>query len=248
MGITGNITGAMAAITANNPRRGVGHLGAVLAALGLGALLVALAAPRLPAAILARDADPVLGSLYAGAALSPDALEAGIAALAAAERWHDFPPFTLRRGLLLARAAEGSGDPKARAVAMGVLGKALAGGPGEPGAWLQLARLRAANGEGAAARAALRQSILTGALVPPMMLNRLDTAFALLPGAGPDLRALLLRQIRLTWVLDPQALLARIADPRFGPEVGPLIITALAELTPSETRHYRQRHRPVTPD
>lgn len=224
-------------------RRRRGHRSAAAAALVLGTALLGLAGPRLIAAGLSLDARAVSWDLEeTQAPPQPQRLAAAAAGLAAADDWVVDGQGRIDRSLLLLRQAETvpTGDERdhlqAAAEASAVAG--LAQSPGQPSAWARLARLRLARGDHSGAAAAFRLSLLSGAVVPTVMTWRLELGLQLRPHLDPDTLALIERQIRLTWILQPDYV-ARLAT---RPGEAMLVRQALDALSQQEVQHYLRLH------
>ncbi len=228
------------------PRRGGGakpsHRGAALIGAVIAALLLALATPRLVAALFALDAQATLWDVHTGVTVPPTDLAAAAAGLAAAGRWVADGGNEADRGLLLLRRAIALPSGADRDRLLGEAEAATAAGlglaPGQPGVWLRLAWLRKSGGDAAGALAALRLSWLAGGFVPTLMMSRLDFALGLLPAMNAEMRSLLRRQLRLTWVVAPDTVtgLSRRSD------LAPLVQEALADLSDEEIAHYVRLH------
>lgn len=197
-----------------------------LVGLGLGLALLSGGGPALLAALAARDADPALNQFYAGNILAAPDRDAAIAALNQADFWQRDARRAIIRAFLTGGPAE-------------ALQSALAGAPGEPSAWFLLARQRLERNDRGGAAAALRLSLLAGAMVPPLMVPRLDMIIALQTDLPPDIASMLARQVRLTWVIAPEAVLIRLNTPG----AAELIIPALADLSLTERRQTRHQNR-----
>jgi hypothetical protein len=71
-----------------------------------------------------------------------------------------------------------------------------------------------------------------------MMTSRLDLGLRLVSAMDGEMRSLLQRQIRLTWVIAPEAV-AKLATQT---EAGPLVRSALADLSEGDVAEYLLRH------
>ncbi|OYQ37173.1 hypothetical protein CHU95_02160 [Niveispirillum lacus] len=113
-------------------------------------------------------------------------------------------------GLLLLRAALLQTDAAQRQQLLRRAAAASEAGlrqtPAYPAAWTRLAFIRRELGEPMAAAAALRMSLLTGAVMPQVMVDRLGLGLDLLPYLDPEGVALLQRQIRLIKDIQPDSL------------------------------------------
>lgn len=218
------------------------HRGAAVVALGLGALLLGLGAPRLLAAVQALDARAVLWDVHAGATVPPDRLASAAEGIASASRWAWDGELEGGRGLLLLTLAEQAppGPDRERLYdeATAASEAALAAAPGQPGVWARLAWLRERRGDQAGAVAALRMSMLSGAVVPEMMAPRVEMGLRLLPAMDAETADLLRRQIRLTWVIAPDF----VAGLSTRPGLGPMVRDALDSLGEQEMEHYLRLH------
>lgn len=220
------------------------HPSAAVVALLLGVALLGLGVPRLIAAGLSQEARAVLWDLEEGKdPPKPQRLAFAAADLAAAAGWVVEGQGLLDRSLLLLRQAESlsAGGERQRLLddAEAVAASALALAPGQPSAWARLARLRLGRGDGTGAAAALRLSLLSGAVVPALMTWRLELGLRLRPYLDADTRALLDRQIRLTWILQPDHI-ARLAT---RPAEAAQVRHALDALSQQEVQHYLRLHR-----
>lgn len=191
--------------------------GAALVALVLGGLLIGLGGPRLVAALLTLEARAVLWEVYGGRPVAEPRLIAAAEAIAAAGRWVRDGELETDRGLLLARAAESLPPGEARrhrlAEARSATEAGLAAAPGQPVAWARLAGLYQQAGDPAAAVRALRMSMLAGAVVPALQSSRIELGLPLLPAMDAETLELFRRQIGLTWVMEPDFIIALGARP-----------------------------------
>lgn len=211
-------------------------------ALALGVLLLGLGVPRLIASFMALDARAVLGSVRSGEAVAPGEMAAGATGIVDAARWARDGELESGRGFLLLVQAErvppGVERERLYADAETALAAALAEAPGQPTPWLHLAWLRERRGDAAGAVAALRLSMLSGAVVPEMMAIRLDLGLRLLPAMDAETAGLLNRQIRLSWVIAPE-LIAALSN---RPGLGDLVRNALDGIGEQEMAHYLRLH------
>lgn len=256
MGIMGSIMADTATTTESRPEgRGSdlpshhrartarpSHSGPAVVAGLAGLVLLGLSAPSLLSGVLTLDARSVLWDVYAGETISADRLTAAAADLAAGLRWTPDGELQGDRSLVLLRAAEAAKTAaerrelleQATASAMA----ALASAPGQPGLWARLAYLRLLQGEPAAAAAALRLSMLSGAFVPAMMASRIELGLRLLPALDPETVELLRRQIRLFWLVEPN----RVAELSERPEAGDIVREALNGLTDADMLQFQRLH------
>ncbi|WP_313412067.1 hypothetical protein [Rhodospirillum rubrum] len=214
-----------------------------LAGLAVALILIGLALPRCLAAWNDRAGASVLWDLRAGkpAPESEVLAAAGQSLVASASRLPRGEALA-DGGYLLARAAESAADPARRLAlsrsALAATERGLALAPANASAWARLAVLRVGAGDREGAAAALRLSFLAGPVVPALTASRLDLAFALLPALDGETRALLDRQIRITWILEP-ARIARLAEDR---RLGFLIGRALDGVSEEDMILYRRAH------
>lgn len=226
MAITASIMDATATIT---PTRRRDRAGLVLAGL-LGLVLLGAGGVSLGSAVTALPARAVLGDLRAGRPVADAEAQAAAAALDRAGRWQASAELAADRGLLLLRRDDAEAERATEA--------ALRLGPVQPSAWARLAALRAARGEAEGAVQALRLSMLTGAVVPELTRSRIELGLALADRLDPATRALLVRQFRLAWVLDPAAAseLLRRAD------AAPFMQEAMAAMDAADIAQFVRLH------
>jgi len=208
----------------------------------LGGGLLALGVPRLTGAVLALEPRAVLWAVHEGEALPAARLAEAAEGLRRAVPWTGEGEQENDRGLLLLRQAEATpaGPERERlfAEAEKATEAGLARSPGHPSAWARLAALRHARGDTAGAVAALRLSMLSGSVVPALMISRLEIAFRLMPALDAETAALVERQIRLAWVIDPEPFTAMLVRP----EVADTVRRALADLSDEEIRSFLRLH------
>ncbi|MDR3514553.1 MAG: hypothetical protein P4M00_01970 [Azospirillaceae bacterium] len=196
---------------------------AVVIAAAFCVLLLGLGVPRLVSAILAQPANAVLWQAYHGETVSPAALRRAATALDAANRWLANGEALDDESFLLSQAAIGTppGDDRAAldARAERTAITALTRAPGQPNAWARLAGLREQRQDTGGAVAALRLSMLSGALVPALMPSRIAQAIRLRAVLDADTLSLVKRQIRLTAAVAPGFIAALRADPNSAPLV-----------------------------
>jgi hypothetical protein len=226
------------------PRRATApsHRGAAVVGAVIACLLLALGVPRLISAGLSLNAGNVLWDVYGRAPVPTERLAAAAADLASAGAWVRDGTAEAHRGLLLiqqaSRTPPGPERDRLRREAVSATEAGLAVAPGDPSAWYRLANLRALAGDRAGAVAALRASMLSGAVVPDLMVPRIELGLTLLPQMDRDSVALLSRQIRLTWVIAPEF----VAGLSTRDGYGPLVQDALASLGEDEMAHYLRLH------
>lgn len=179
----------------------------------LGVVLIAMAGPRLVAALLDGPADRVLFYLQRGAAVTDEALTGLIAARRSAIAWHetaqghrDIAEAELH---LIHRGRDASGFAQAeRAVR-----RSLAIGPIDPHSWARLAHIAWRRDQDArAASAALRTSVEVGAYEPSLTAWRVSLIVPLWDAVGADDRAISAAQIRQLAQDEPSTLAQLGAD------------------------------------
>lgn len=211
-------------------------------AIVLGALLLGLGLPRLIASVMTLDARAVLGSVRSGEAVTPGELAAAATDIADAARWSRDGELESGRGFLLMvladRVPPGAEQDRLYADAETAIAGALAVAPGQPTPWMHLAWLRERRGDAAGAGAALRLSMLSGAVVPELMTFRLELGLRLLPAMDTETIGLVNRQIRLTWVIAPEFVAALSSRPG----LGDLVRNALDGIGEQEMAHYLRLH------
>jgi|GEM_PF-7109496 len=211
MVITGNITAAIAVITVTEPP--ANHRVALGLGLITGLVLLGLGVPRLIAALVAM----------------PETAPA----LHQAVRWAD----DSGRSDELGRLSWQQGD---RPAALAATEAGLRLSPVQPNGWNRLAVLRHAAGlPDSDVWAALRLSLLSAGIVPSLMGERLKLVLDVADGLSPADQALVRRQIRQTYVINPTILPDLIANPAHRP----LVLAALAEIQPGEMAQFSRQHR-----
>lgn len=158
-------------------------------------VLLALALPRLGAAIADLPGRPVLEALEAGRAVTPEALERLAASARHADGWS--PGGAARKAEAVALAALGDHAAAARRLADG-----LALSPADPYGWLNLA-----HADPAQAPHALALSLRTGRWEREVAHPRLRLAASRYAGLDGATQAAVLDQLRWLWRLDPPGLL-----------------------------------------
>lgn len=212
MVITGNIMAAIAAITVSDGP--ANHRPALLVGLIAGLVLLGLAVPRFGAALVA---------------LPPETAPA----LQQATSWVG----DTARSDELARLWLQQGD---RSAALAATDGGLRLSPVQPNGWNRLAMLRQAAGAPPAdVWAAARLSLLSAAIVPSLMAERLKLVLAVADGLSPADQALVRRQIRQTYVITPTILPDLLANPAHRP----LVLSALAEIQPADMAQFTRQHR-----
>ena len=194
--------------------------GGALFALALAAaLLTALSAPRLVAGLLIFDQEPVLRLIQRGAPIPPERLIEARRAYEGALAWHGgaaertaLASIRLRLALAL-----GTASPGGRAVlesAREALREAIAGTPGDPYLWVQLAEAELTlNGPGAPFSAALMRSIESGPFEPGLAPLRAAMGLATWAELDEGARARIADQVRIAAVLKPDRLRRAVTDP-----------------------------------
>lgn len=179
---------------------------------GTGLVLLCLALPRLAGEamvvearqhVLALRTDPAATGGTAALLSSASAIDRAGPLTGDGRLIADGGLLLLRAALLATDAAERQRLLRAAAAASEA---GLREGPVHPAAWTRLAFIRRELGEPAAAAAALRLSMLTGAVMPQVMADRLALGLDLLPYLDPEGLALLQRQIRLVNGIRPESL------------------------------------------
>lgn len=103
----------------------------------------------------------------------------------------------------------------------------LASSPLRPAQWLVLAQRRAAADDRQGAVAALRLSFLSGAVEPSIQVRRLRLALALMGDMDGEDRAMLERQVRLSYILFPSAVFALGEENPFSRELVHRVVGSL---------------------
>lgn len=208
-----------------------------LAALSMAVLLVVMGVPRLVAALYVLDASAVVRAVGAGQSVPDAALADALHSLDVAAGWQADARTDAARGMLLtARAAAmpAGGRGQWQEEAEQAFARSLTLSPAQPETWFRLAWLRDAAGNRSGAAEALRLSFLAGAFAPELMLPRLRLGLRLLPILAPADRDVLKREIRLTWIANPDALVSLSSMGAGGELVG----EALAGLTEEDMARY----------
>lgn len=168
-------------------------------------LLLALALPRLGAAVAELPGRPVLEALEAGRPVSPQALETLAASARRAGEWVDGAAH--RRAEAAARWRLGEDT-----AAAGLLADGLALSPADPYGWLALA-----HADPAQAPRALALSLRTGRWERDLAHDRLRLAASRLADLDDPTRAGILDQVRWLWRLDPPGLMRAVPPQRHWP-------------------------------
>ncbi|WP_040566483.1 tetratricopeptide repeat protein [Magnetospirillum molischianum] len=218
------------------------HLAPTIVAATLGLALVVTATPRLISAMLSLDARNVLSNLYQGKPVREGQLAAAAVDLSMAHDWYPEGEVETGRGYLLLQQAMGADNAEKRLSLLREAAAATLAGleeaPAQPVAWARLAWLRYKVGDSAEAAKAYRMSLLTGAVVPPLMVSRLELGFALRSALDADTQDMLARQVCLTWVLDVDAITRLAANPAYGA----FVRSSLANLTQAQMDAFSLRH------
>lgn len=186
----------------------------LVAILGMGVLLMAMAAPRLVAAVLDGPADRVLFYLQRGANVTDDALRGLIAARRAAFAWHE----TAQDQRDIAEAElqlfhRGGGVTNFEEAERAVR-QSLAIAPVDPHSWARLAHIAwLRNRDARATSTALRTSLQVGAYAPTLTAWRVGLILQLWADLGAEDRSLFASQIRQLAQDEPAALAQLSADP-----------------------------------
>lgn len=208
----------------------------------LGVLLLLLAVPGVVSGFYASIARGVVWEVEQKHPVSAVRLAEGVAALAQSNRWEPSAERMSMQAFLMVRQSEKSVTDVERErlllEARTVVEKSLALGPIQPHAWTMLGVLRQRAGDLDGAVQAMRLSFLSGAVVPTLMVSRLETALTLRAWMDADTLDLLRRQIRLVWVLSPQDIATISADP----VLGVLVREALDDLNEEEISHFLNLH------
>lgn len=191
----------------------------LVTAVALAALLMlALATPRLVAGTLAALALPEGGAVQS------------LPGLAEAQSWS----WSARVAEHQVWGATAAGTPGLRPL----VEDALARAPINPSHWTVLSDLRHRDGDVAGAVAAMRLSLLSGPADPALAPFRLAVALRLRDAMDDDDRALVDRQIQLSYVLRPGHVHALTADPRMREPIRAAIDT----LSPMDIQHMVRIH------
>jgi hypothetical protein len=175
--------------------------------------LLWLSLPRGLAGIAGLEGDAILQDLrLRGGNGTPEILADAAAPLERRLFWHDTGLANIDYGVLLFRQSQQMADPAAQRqrqeTALLHIEQGLAQAPGNPSAWAQLARIRALKGDSRGAAAALRLSMLTGAVTPAIMEGRLALGLYLLEALDLETRDMLAAQVRLLWTARPDIVAA----------------------------------------
>ncbi len=198
--------------------------GATLAlSLLLSVLLLALAAPRLVAAVLATPADRVVFYLEEGQRVTDEALAGLVVARRAAAGWHetaqDYRDIAAAELMLAHRGTGSQGYEDVERA----LGRSLAMAPVDPHGWARLTHVAWLQDRDADAVAALRASIQTGSYEPTLAAWRVAMMLRLWEVASVEDRTLFLTQIRQLAREDPDSLAALRTDPQAAPILADLL-------------------------
>ena len=186
--------------------------------LSLGVLLMAMAGPRLVAAVLDGPADRVTFYIRHGAAVTDEALRGLIVARRSAADWHetaqgDREIAAAELELIDRGGSEAGYDEADRAVR-----RSLALGPVDPHAWARVAYIAWRRDRDArTAVAALRASIQVGNYEPGLAAWRVGLILQLWPTAAPEDRPIFAAQIRRLARDQPEVVdRLSVADPEAG--------------------------------
>lgn len=242
MGAIGNITPSNAIGTAKPPVDWF-NLGLVGS---MALLLLALALPRLTGELNVMGARAIVALALENRPEKQQTLSAQTYAKAAAAI-DRFGPLTgdarlvANRGLLLLRqgAMEAGSAPLLWQQAGAATMQGLALNPGNTDAWARLAYLRLQMGDNPGAAQALRLSLLTAPVSPQIMPSRLRLGLALLDSLDEEQRALLSRQVRLLWVIQPSTLTWEPMDEK----AQEFIVGSLNKLTQTDMDRFIRLHK-----
>jgi hypothetical protein len=173
-----------------------------------GAALIALAVPRLLASLVTLEARALLPSVPAAdGTLNAITLSAAIADTGQALSILDDGDLRIDLASLQQRTRQFSTlPPVPPETVIRNLEQGLALVPAHPKGWALLAEARLNRGDRAGAADALRLSWLTGPVAPDIMLPRLELAMRMRDDFDDSLKAALVRQMQLSWQVDPAAL------------------------------------------
>ena len=146
-------------------------------------------------------------------------------------------------GFVALRRALSETDPAVRAQWMAQAAQETRQGlklaPAQAGAWARLAWLDNNAGDSKTAAQDIKMSMLSGPVDPPLMIDRLKLALVLRPFFDSDGHELLNRQIRLSWILAPDAIATLATDPANSQ----LISEALASMTTEDASLFVNAHK-----
>lgn len=198
--------------------------------LSFGVLLLALAGPRLVAAVPGAPADRVMFYLDRERRVTDGALTGVVAARRAAVFWHETAQDHRDIATAELMLAHGGTDPAAYDDAARALRRSLALAPIDPHSWAQLARVvRVQDRDPHAVIAALRASIRTGRYEPSLAAWRVAMMLRLWEAEAVEDRILFLGQIRQLAREDPDSL----ATLRTNPQAAPILADLLGPPIPS---------------
>lgn len=216
---------------------------AILTVAGLMAVgLLGLALPRTFAGLAGLAGDVVVQRLRQGEAVDGEALSLAIEGLRDRGFWHETGANHADLGLLSFTKAQqvpvGTAERERLLLqAETSLKRGLRLAPGNPGAWARLASVRVQRGDRVGAAAALRMSMLTGSITPAIMSSRLALGLYLLNDLDAETTDMLANQVRLTWVILPDAIVTIPATP----QGQAFIQKALDKLTDKDISDFVQR-------
>ena len=203
-------------------------------ALAVGAAILAVAVPRLGAAVWLTLRDPVVAAIQSGAPVSTAELRGLVASRELALEWvdHGRAHAEMAAALTSLAAREAPGSAAARELlerAVAALAAALARAPADPRGWLRLAVLEnALDGPTVRAARALQLSVQTGRHdTPEFLALRLGLALRHWPLFEPAERRRMEEQIRALWREAPGTLVRLVVD---GWHYAAIVRAALAEL------------------
>lgn len=220
MGITDSIMAATVNITGNNQPQSRRSVGLAILAAVVGGGLIAAALPRVAADILYQNSRAVAEDVNAGRPVDMDRLSRAAEQARRVLAWDARDDVAADLGLILLWQDYKATDPqdKNRLLhqSLDAFRQSVALAPGQPIIWFRLSRLYGRMGNMTAAIHAFRMSMLSGPVVAPtLILPRLRQGVSLADQMDDDTRDMLMRQIRLSWVMDPDGVTQMALEPEY---------------------------------